>query len=124
MKVLSVEDYQDFECIGSECPITCCGGKWTIVVDPTSASFYQSVEGEFGERLRSVLEYKDGKYSLKMDEAGNCSLLDQQGLCDLYKELGPDKMCDVCKVYPRHFYQVGDILFCYMLPICLCPIQF
>ena len=118
MKLLFVEDYQDFECIGSKCPITCCGGRWNIFVDSDSAEYYKKVEGDFGERLRNALEYKDDNYLLKLNEEGNCSFLDEEGLCDIYKELGPDKMCIVCKTYPRHHFQVGDILFCYMTNSC------
>lgn len=28
MKLLSVDAYVDFKCIGGDCPISCCGGDW------------------------------------------------------------------------------------------------
>ena len=31
-----------------------------------------------------------------------CAFLNDKNLCDLYKELGPDALCDTCRMYPRH----------------------
>ena len=31
-----------------------------------------------------------------------CAFLNDENLCDLYKELGPDSLCDTCRLYPRH----------------------
>ena len=35
MKYLVSDFYSDYECIGGECPETCCGG-WNIVIDDKS----------------------------------------------------------------------------------------
>ena len=52
MKLISVKEYVDFKCSGGDCPICCCGGKWKIVIDDKTAEFYNSVEGEFGDKLK------------------------------------------------------------------------
>ncbi|WP_363315235.1 flagellin lysine-N-methylase [uncultured Clostridium sp.] len=31
-----------------------------------------------------------------------CAFLNEEDLCDLYKALGPDALCDTCRLYPRH----------------------
>ena len=31
-----------------------------------------------------------------------CAFLNDENLCDLYKALGPDALCDTCRMYPRH----------------------
>ena len=31
-----------------------------------------------------------------------CAFLNEENLCDLYKALGPDSLCDTCRMYPRH----------------------
>ena len=118
MKVLSVEDYNDFECVGDRCPITCCGGAWTILVDEESAKRYRSVEGEFGDKLRAALIEREEKTFFQLDGKGDCVFLDERRLCDIYKNLGPDSLCYVCKTYPRQLYKVGDILFCYLTNSC------
>lgn len=118
MKVLSVEDFGDFSCIGEECPISCCGGAWAIYVDADSVADYRKVEGEFGDRLRAALLEQDGKTRFELNAKGDCIFLDEKGLCDIYKHLGPERMCLVCKTYPRDYYQVGDILFRYMTNSC------
>jgi len=46
MKIFAVEDYEDFTCVGGECPISCCGGAWDIVVDEKTRKYYESVEGD------------------------------------------------------------------------------
>lgn len=118
MKVLSVEDYHDFACIGDACPISCCGGKWGILVDEASAAYYRKVKGEFGDRLRTGMREKDGMTYFRLDEKGDCVFLDEHKLCDIYKHLGGDKLCETCQTYPRFNYQVGDILFCYLTNSC------
>lgn len=118
MKVLSVEDYNDFECIGGKCPISCCGGDWLIRLDKASEMYYRSVEGEFGERLRAAIVEKDGSFSFRLNEKQDCVFLDEHKLCDIYKHLGPDSLCHTCKTYPRMYHQVGDILFCYLTNSC------
>ena len=32
----------------------------------------------------------------------NSEFLNDENLCDLYKALGPDALCDTCRMYPRH----------------------
>ena len=56
MKLMSVKEYVEFRCSGGNCPICCCGGKWKILIDKETAEYYESVEGEFGERLRDGIQ--------------------------------------------------------------------
>ena len=118
MKLLTTDNYIDFACIGGTCPISCCGGDWTIVVDEETAKYYRSVEGEFGEKLRDGLEDVEENTIFKLDENKDCIFLNENKLCSIYRNLGEDKMCYTCKTYPRHFYQVGDILFCNLANSC------
>lgn len=97
--------YKNFACIGSGCEDTCCGG-WRIDIDEKSYSRYQQVPGAFGRRLRQALDPADHSFVQK-DRA--CVLLDEQGLCEIYKHLGRDQMCDTCRNYPRHREDYGDL---------------
>lgn len=118
MKVLSTEDYNDFACVGDQCPITCCGGSWMIIVDEDTEKLYRNVDGEFGERLKNGMLKQDGNTIFRLSDKGECIFLDEHKLCDIYKHLGPDKMCNVCKSYPRRIDMIGDIAFCHMTNSC------
>ena len=43
MKYLISDLYSDYECIGGECPETCCGG-WDIVIDDKSYEKYNDLQ--------------------------------------------------------------------------------
>ena len=111
MKYLSLETFNDFVCIGSECPFTCCR-DWKITIDEETDRFYQSVEGEMGERLRDCI-HRDGKdawFTLR-EENDCCPFLNKKGLCDIYISLGEEHLSNTCTYYPRYMYYEGDICF-------------
>ena len=119
MKLLSVDNYVDFECIAGDCPISCCGGNWGIPIDDDSYSYYMSVEGEFGERLRNgIIRMNDTNMFRLDDKTKDCVFLNENKLCSIYRSLGSDAMCLTCKTYPRAMYQVGDIMFCFLANSC------
>ena len=97
--------YSQFACIGSACEDTCCRG-WKIGIDVESCHKYRQVPGEFGRRLRQDIDWKLRCFRLK-DRA--CRFLDDQGLCQIYRELGKDAMCRACRTYPRHREDYGDV---------------
>lgn len=43
MKYLISDLYSDYECIGGECPETCCGG-WDIIIDDKSYEKYNDLQ--------------------------------------------------------------------------------
>lgn len=120
MKLLSVDVFTDFECIGGECPISCCGGHWGIYIDDETMDYYLSVEGEFGERLRSsIIKINGDNNAFKLDDnSKDCVFLNEYKLCTIYRTLGPDALCYTCKTYPRKVFTVGDIMFCYLSNSC------
>lgn len=97
--------YRQFSCAGSACPDTCCGG-WRIQIDEKSYRNYMQVPGAFGARLRKGIDRKDRSFRLRNRA---CTLLDQEGLCRIYKELGKDAMCRACRIYPRHREDYGQV---------------
>ncbi len=111
MKKIIMEQFADFECIGAECPDTCCAG-WSIFIDPESVEKYRKVEGDFGKKLQENMEEKrDGIIGFKMDHNGRCPFLNERDLCSIYLTLGPEYLCDTCQNYPRMIYLAGDVLF-------------
>ncbi|SHM63438.1 flagellin lysine-N-methylase [Ruminococcus flavefaciens] len=89
---------KDFRCIADKCKDSCCKG-WEIDIDEDTARYYDSVGGEFGKRLKENI--RDGCFVLTEDE--RCPFLNKQGLCDIYTELGEDKLCRICSDHPRYF---------------------
>lgn len=109
MKCLTIDNYNDFECTGSQCPSTCCIG-WSVIVDAASARLYEAVPGQFGDKLRSNLIHTDNLCYIKMSD-NRCPFLTEENLCDIYRNLGKDKMCSTCTYYPRFQEFWGDIVF-------------
>lgn len=99
--------YNEFECIGGDCISTCCA-DWQIEIDKKTADFYQSLDGEFGDYVRKNLIKENAGYRLRMDKNGRCSFLDENGLCQIYKNCGPEHMSHTCKTFPRAVYHAGN----------------
>lgn len=119
MKLLSVDNYIKFECIGGECPISCCGGNWSIIIDDESYDKYMAVEGEFGEKLKdNIIKIEDRHVFRLDDKTGDCVFLNENKLCSIYRKLGPDALCVTCKSYPRSLIEVGDITIWYLMNSC------
>lgn len=109
MKQLSFEFFNSFTCIGSDCPDTCCKG-WSISIDSDTAKIYENTEGEFGSQLKEKIEEKDGVFYFRLVD-GQCPFLNGDKLCEIYRNIGPDKMCNTCRTYPRISWFHGDVLF-------------
>ncbi len=111
MKYLTLETFTDFVCIGSDCPFTCCQ-DWRIVVDEETDRYYQSVEGEMGERLRTCIHHEDGNaWFILREEDKHCPFLNEKGLCNIVLSLGEEHLSNTCAFYPRYMFYEGDICF-------------
>lgn len=103
--------YKKFHCIASGCPDTCCAG-WEIMIDRKSLERYKNVSGSLGNRLHNSVDWR--RHAFRQYE-GRCEFLNEEGLCDLYTELGEDGFCRTCRVYPRHieeFEGVREVSLC------------
>ncbi len=97
--------YDKFKCTASHCSDTCCVG-WEIDIDKTSQDSYSKVKGPFGDKLRTNIE--DGHFRLLPHN--RCPFLDQNNLCEIYKNLGENSLCDICREHPRFVEVYGDIM--------------
>ncbi len=97
--------YDKFKCTASHCSDTCCVG-WEIDIDKTSQDSYSKVKGPFGDKLRTNIE--DGHFRLLPHD--RCPFLDQNNLCEIYKNLGENSLCDICREHPRFVEVYGDIM--------------
>lgn len=108
MKVRVPNYFNDFKCIASECEDTCCAG-WGIVIDDETKGYYDKVEGEFGETLRSKIVKDDDGDSVFLLNNGNCSFLNENKMCDIYINLGEEHLCHTCKQFPRYTEEFLDL---------------
>lgn len=90
--------YDSFHCIAGDCPATCCAG-WEIGIDSKTMARYDLMEGAFGNRLHNSINRQRSSF-LQYDK--KCIFLNEDQLCDIYQEAGPDWLCRTCKTYPRH----------------------
>lgn len=110
MLVRTPDYYSGFKCIAGDCTDTCCAG-WQVDVDDSSFAYYRTVQGEFGDRLRSVMtdgrNGREGQFRIRED--GRCPFLNDNNLCDLYAALGEDALCVTCAQYPRYSCEFGNL---------------
>ena len=69
------------------------------MIDEDSLERYGNEKSEFGKRLRNSIDWEEECF---YQNNRRCAFLNDENLCDLYKELGPDSLCDTCRLYPRH----------------------
>jgi len=114
--ILIPEYLGEFSCIGSACEDTCCAG-WKVTVDKKTYQTYRKVrQPEIAEKLDKFVkrerkqsnENNYAKFVLK--ENSKCSMLLEDGLCTIHKELGEEYLCNTCFIYPRHLSRVGQMV--------------
>ena len=90
--------FKKFQCTASACPDTCCAG-WEIVIDEKSVKKYKRVKGPFRNRLHNSIDWKNTVFK---QYRHRCEFLNDENLCDIYREAGPAMLCKTCRTYPRH----------------------
>ncbi len=98
--------YNEFSCIADKCEATCCAG-WQIVVDEESLKKYKKVTGNFKQRIKDGVDFKEGVFY--QNPGKRCAFLNEQNLCDMYTALGEDAFCETCRRYPRHIEEFENV---------------
>ncbi|MBR2044961.1 MAG: flagellin lysine-N-methylase [Agathobacter sp.] len=93
-------DYYDkFKCIADKCEDTCCAG-WQIVIDEDSMKKYKTFKGDYIWKIMACVDWETGTF--RQDNAKRCAFLNEENLCELYKNAGEHTLCKTCREYPRH----------------------
>lgn len=109
MKVRVPDYYNEFTCLGSKCPDTCCIG-WVIEIDEESYRRFCVLEGELGRKVMDNITMSDeGKPMFKLDKNGRCAFLNNKNLCQMHIDLGADFQCSLCDNYPRIGEEFGSL---------------
>ena len=98
--------YHLFKCIADKCRHNCCIG-WEIDIDSDTAEYYKGLQAPIGEKIRSNIDFDCDcpHFVLKADD--RCPFLQDDGLCEIIKNLGEQALCDICTDHPRfrNFYE-------------------
>lgn len=97
---------KDFRCIADKCKDNCCVG-WEIDIDTSSAEYYKSVKGSFGDKLRNNIS--GGEVCSFILKNERCPFLNENNLCEIIINLGEDKLCQICGDHPRFFEWYADV---------------
>lgn len=108
-KIVFPPEYQHFHCVADACPDSCCT-DWEIVLDEDTESYYQTVSGSLGERLRSKMVIDEDGDTIFQKRHGNCPFWNQKHLCDIQTELGEEALCETCRLFPRITQDYGDFV--------------
>ena len=100
MKIFAPDYYRNFKCSAGDCKHSCCIG-WEIDVDSETAELYKNVPGEFGKRLCENIDFDENGGVFHLCENERCPFLNEKGLCDIYINLGPEALSQICSDHPR-----------------------
>ena len=108
MKITKPSYFDDFVCIASRCPDSCCK-EWDVQVDAASAAYYRALPGALGDDLRRLLKDEDGQTLMTIVE-DRCPMWRNDGLCRIQAELGEEALCKTCREFPRLTHDYGDFI--------------
>ncbi len=101
--------FEDFTCIASACPDSCCK-DWDVAVDPEAAKQYRSLPGPLGDALREAMYEADGDTYFRIDPDGRCPFWQADGLCRIQAQQGHEMLCHTCREFPRITHDYGDFV--------------
>lgn len=117
MNYLTVDLYNDFQCIADACPNTCCSDNWTIIIDDKTRLKMIEKEKELGIPAKDWLIEKNGSTRVK-SKNNKCPMLAENGLCNVVLKLGPQYLSETCQIYPRIQKQYGSFTEEYLVLSC------
>ncbi len=92
--------FKKFKCIAARCPDSCCK-DWDVVVDSETEAFYNTVQSPLGDKLRALTVTDGDGDRVFVSQNGRCPFWNADMLCDIYIELGEDRLCRTCAEFPR-----------------------
>ena len=98
--------YGQFACTADKCEDTCCAG-WQIVIDEKSLAKYKKVRGKFMFHMFRSINWKQKVF--RQNKEKRCAFLNQENLCEMYKNLGKKSLCKTCRRYPRHIEEFEGV---------------
>lgn len=116
MNYLTIDIYDQFQCIADSCPNTCCT-NWTILMDEATCQQMIEHENELEMRAKDWLIKENGVISV-INKNNRCPMLTENNLCKVVLRLGPQYLCDTCRTYPRMTKRFGSFTEEYLFMSC------
>ena len=101
MKLYAPAYYKNFNCIADKCRHSCCVG-WEIDIDYETLRRYDSLSGEYGEKIQKSISREETPHFL-LAENDRCPHLNECGLCEIIINLGEDHLSEICREHPRFY---------------------
>ncbi len=102
MKLYAPAYYKDFSCIADRCRHSCCIG-WEIDVDEDTLQYYQTLDGDYAEKIRASIDHADTPH-FTLAARDRCPHLDRRGLCRIISAYGHQALCEICREHPRFYH--------------------
>lgn len=110
MNYLMVDLYKEFQCSADACPNTCCK-DWKIIIDEVAYEKMAGNQEQLGIPAEDwIKKDKERGYVVKLDAGGRCPMLNDQNLCKVVLNLGPEYLSSTCTIYPRSVQTYGDVM--------------
>lgn len=100
--------YGDFHCTASHCSDNCCIG-WEIDIDPDTLSLYKKADTKKELKIMEHIDTSGDEPHFILRDDGRCPFLDEHNLCDVYRTLGEQALCQICSLHPRFINTYGDV---------------
>ena len=94
MTLFAPDYYNKFTCIAYKCKNNCCIG-WEIDIDDDTLKFYKTK----GDIINNIDSYPSPHFRLKENE--RCPFLNSNNLCEIIKNYGEERLCQICRDHPR-----------------------
>ena len=107
MQYVKQDFFDQFVCSADKCPDNCCHEGWQIVVDDDTLDRFKNYEGPLKEKIIKGVDFEEGLIKFGCD--GKCTMLREDGLCEMVLEMGEESLCDTCHLYPRHVEEFDGI---------------
>lgn len=110
---VKVNFYDEFKCIASACPITCCR-EWKIAVDETTCAKWEQTEwresdqADTKRKLSDYLMEQEDSQIICLKKSMDCQFLNEQKLCKLVTEYGDAMLSKTCREFPRQVHEFED----------------
>lgn len=95
--------FSDFTCTADKCTHSCCIG-WEIDIDENTLDYYKSLPASVGNKILKTIQVDAEGARFMLGEGKRCKNLNKRGLCRIYKALGHEGLCDICREHPRFYH--------------------
>lgn len=101
--IQQIDFLETFECLGADCPDTCCKG-WGMQLDERTRARYQKEAPE----LLDAVGAGEAEYIMKRDPETDYCIKLEGGLCGIHQKYGTFFLGDACHFYPRVTRALGQ----------------